>query len=88
MPEPQFGGTNLRECEDQSWFKVQAVPVFRFDVRCFRIPPRVRVSQVADHWSRLICVTWLHGSYFRHPRKWRCVWEDVKERNCGWAPSC
>jgi hypothetical protein len=24
-------GTNLRECEDQSWFKVQAVPVFRFD---------------------------------------------------------
>jgi hypothetical protein len=20
-----------RECEDQSWFKVQAVPVFRFD---------------------------------------------------------
>jgi hypothetical protein len=24
-------GTDLRECEDQSWFKVQAVPVFRFD---------------------------------------------------------
>jgi hypothetical protein len=24
-------GTNLRECEDQSWFKVQAVPVFPFD---------------------------------------------------------
>jgi hypothetical protein len=24
-------GTNLRECEDQSWLKVQAVPVFRFD---------------------------------------------------------
>jgi hypothetical protein len=23
--------TNLRECEDQSWFNVQAVPVFRFD---------------------------------------------------------
>jgi hypothetical protein len=23
-------GTNLRECEDQSWFKVQMVPVFRF----------------------------------------------------------
>jgi hypothetical protein len=23
-------GTNLRECEDQSWFKVQAVPVYRF----------------------------------------------------------
>jgi hypothetical protein len=26
-----YSGTNLRECEDQSWFKVQAVPVFRFD---------------------------------------------------------
>jgi hypothetical protein len=25
MPAPQFGD------EDQSWFKVQAVPVFRFD---------------------------------------------------------
>jgi hypothetical protein len=24
-------GTNLRECEDQSWFKAQAVPVFSFD---------------------------------------------------------
>jgi hypothetical protein len=24
-------GTNLRECEDQSWFKLQAVPVFPFD---------------------------------------------------------
>jgi hypothetical protein len=23
--------TNLRECEDQSWFKVQAVHAFRFD---------------------------------------------------------
>jgi hypothetical protein len=30
MPAPQLG-TNLRECEDQSWFKVQAVPVFLFD---------------------------------------------------------
>jgi hypothetical protein len=30
MPAPQLG-TNLRECEDQSCFKVQAVPVFRFD---------------------------------------------------------
>jgi hypothetical protein len=39
MPEPQFGRTNLRECEDQTWFKVQAVPVFRFvNVRCFRVP--------------------------------------------------
>jgi hypothetical protein len=24
-------GTNLRECEYESWFKVQAVSVFRFD---------------------------------------------------------
>jgi hypothetical protein len=24
-------GKNLRECEDQSWFKVQVVPLFRFD---------------------------------------------------------
>jgi hypothetical protein len=24
--------TNLRVCEDQSWLKVQAVPVFRFDL--------------------------------------------------------
>jgi hypothetical protein len=32
-------GTNLRECEDQSWFKVQAVPAFRFEyLRCFRVP--------------------------------------------------
>jgi hypothetical protein len=27
MPAPQFG---LRECEDQSGFNVQAVPVFAF----------------------------------------------------------
>jgi hypothetical protein len=25
-------GTNLRECKDQSWFKVPAVPVFRFNL--------------------------------------------------------
>jgi hypothetical protein len=24
-------GRTLSECEDQSWLKVQAVPVFRFD---------------------------------------------------------
>jgi hypothetical protein len=29
MPAASF--TNLRECEDQSWFKVQAVTVFHFD---------------------------------------------------------
>jgi hypothetical protein len=28
-----FAETNLRECADQSWFKVQEVPMFRFD-RC------------------------------------------------------
>jgi hypothetical protein len=34
-------GTNLRECEDQSWFKVQAVPVFRFDwCKIFSLTPR------------------------------------------------
>jgi hypothetical protein len=31
-------GTNLRECEDQSWFKFQAVPVFRFD--CYEMLSR------------------------------------------------
>jgi hypothetical protein len=30
MPTPQFGD-DLRECEDKSWFKVQAVLVLRFD---------------------------------------------------------
>jgi hypothetical protein len=31
--------TELREREDHSWFKVQAVPVFRFDcARCCRVP--------------------------------------------------
>jgi hypothetical protein len=30
MPAPQFGDESS-EGEDQSWFKVQAVPVFRFD---------------------------------------------------------
>jgi hypothetical protein len=53
---------NLRECEDQSWFKVQAVPCFvLIDVRCFhvplrrlRLPSEVHVPQVEDHWSRRI----------------------------------
>jgi hypothetical protein len=31
MPAPQFGDEPSCECEDQSWFKVEAVPVFRFD---------------------------------------------------------
>jgi hypothetical protein len=30
MPAPQ-SGTNLRDSENQSWAKVQAVPVIRFD---------------------------------------------------------
>jgi hypothetical protein len=30
MPELQFRD-DLHEWEDQSWFKVKAVPVFRFD---------------------------------------------------------
>jgi hypothetical protein len=30
MTAPQLG-TNVCECEDQSWFKVKAVPVFSFD---------------------------------------------------------
>jgi hypothetical protein len=56
-------GKNLRECENQSWFKVQVVPVFRFDwytkfsrflvpLRCLRILPGVSVPQVEYHWSR------------------------------------
>jgi hypothetical protein len=36
--------TNARECEDHSWFKVQAVTVsILINVRCFHIPP------VEDH---------------------------------------
>jgi hypothetical protein len=42
MPAPQFGD------EDQSRFKVQAVPVFLFDW-C----EMIRVPQVADRWFRL-----------------------------------
>jgi hypothetical protein len=34
-------GTNLPECEDHSWFKVQAVPVFRFNCcKMFSRAPR------------------------------------------------
>jgi hypothetical protein len=48
MPAPH-SGTNLRECEDQSRFKAQTVPVFRSDL-CInnKIPPGTRVSQVED----------------------------------------
>jgi hypothetical protein len=52
-------GTNLRECEDQSCFKFQAVPVFRFD-KCtlFWRTPGVHVSQVEDRCSNLQPTTW------------------------------
>jgi hypothetical protein len=40
--------TNLRECEDQSWFKVQAVPVFSFDwYKTFSFTPGGNKSVVA-----------------------------------------
>jgi hypothetical protein len=44
-------GTNLREWDDQSWVKVQAVPLFRFDwckiffsfpLICLLVPPGAR----------------------------------------------
>jgi hypothetical protein len=41
-------GTYLRECEDQSWFKVQAVPY-----KCFLVP------QVEDHWD-LAYIWYIH----------------------------
>jgi hypothetical protein len=46
MPASQLGA-NLRECEDQSLFKVQAVPVFRFDLfKKFSRTPGGRVTQL------------------------------------------
>jgi hypothetical protein len=34
--------TNFRECEDRNWFKVQAVPVIRFDgCKLFRLPLKI-----------------------------------------------
>jgi hypothetical protein len=56
---------NLRECEDQSWFDVQAVPVFHFDwCKLF----------VKYHWSSLsVCSgsppSWLF--YSTNPRPWK-----------------
>jgi hypothetical protein len=38
MPAPQFGD----ECEDQSWFRVRAIPAFMYHL----LPPVVRVPQV------------------------------------------
>jgi hypothetical protein len=51
-------GKYLDKCEDQSWLKVQAVPVFlSIDVRYFHLPPKtfsrtlggVRMPQFEDH---------------------------------------
>jgi hypothetical protein len=56
-------GANLRVCEDQRFFKVQADPVFRFDLckmfshtplRYLRISLGVRVTQVEDHCSGVL----------------------------------
>jgi hypothetical protein len=46
-------GTNLSECEDQSWFKVQAVPVFRFEINCVRVPPK-KSSTILDISLKLL----------------------------------
>jgi hypothetical protein len=44
-------GTN-HECVDQCRFKVQVVPVFRFDVTVFAYPLRCfHLPQIEDHWS-------------------------------------
>jgi hypothetical protein len=46
-----ISGTNLRECEDQSWFKVQAFLCFvLIDEKCLRVPPVLRVPYVENHW--------------------------------------
>jgi hypothetical protein len=53
-------GTNLRECEDQIWFKVQAVPVFRFDWRKM-CPLTLRLDTTAvDNPDRTGCVWYWH----------------------------
>jgi hypothetical protein len=46
ISSPQFGEESC-ECEDQSWFKVQAVLcLVLIDVRCFLVLPGVRVPQL------------------------------------------
>jgi hypothetical protein len=64
-------GTNLRECEDQSWFKVQTVPVFHFDpCKVFSSTPgETSTSQVEDHCSEQQTSFWSNllvgrGSFF------------------------
>jgi hypothetical protein len=52
VPAPQFG-EEFRQCEDQSWFKVQAVPVLFVltDVICLPVP------QNEDHClKRYVCI--------------------------------
>jgi hypothetical protein len=63
-------GTNLRDCEDQSWFKVRAVSVFLFiGVRRFRLPLGVRVSQLEVHWLKTAIL--MHFIYFSRTLKKR-----------------
>jgi hypothetical protein len=59
-------GTNLRECEDQGWFKVEAVPVFRFDgcqtfslIPCYEYP---RLKTTALKQVVQIMTTVLHDT--------------------------
>jgi hypothetical protein len=59
-------GTTLSECNDQSWFKVQAVLVFNFHwCKIFSRTPAVRVSQVEDHcsWQSVHRWRWVCQSY-------------------------
>jgi hypothetical protein len=67
-------GTNLRECEEQSWFKVQAVPVVRFEwYKIFCLRPKMSFStpgvlepQVEDHYFTTVIVFMT----FCAPRLW------------------
>jgi hypothetical protein len=45
--------TNLRECEDQSWFMVQAVPVFLFDVFAY---PKLNTTGVVGRMGPRACL--------------------------------
>jgi hypothetical protein len=48
-------GTNLRECENQNWFKVQEVLVLiLIDIRRFRLPPKMFSRALGGYaYSRL-----------------------------------
>jgi hypothetical protein len=67
-------GTKFRECEDQSWFKVQTDPVFRLDwcrmysstpLTCLSLLPLGCVPKVADH-------------SFRGRFALKCMWLNLK----------